>query len=74
MEVQVAAVNASGHNAIMKTTQTPRKPAAPKLIPCGPDRRLSREELLAEDARFLALMSRGPKARKNSVKLVREGR
>lgn len=46
----------------------------PKWVACGPDRRMSREEILAEDALFLSRMKRGAKAAQGAVALVREGR
>lgn len=65
---------------------SPRKPALAeskpaagsarrtKLINCGTNRQLSRAELMAEDAAFLARMSGGSRTPKNAVELVREGR
>lgn len=45
-----------------------------KFITCGTSRQLSRAELMAEDAAFLARMSGGAKATKSAVDLVKEGR
>jgi len=69
-----------------RTSTSPRKRAAdggkpaaatipaPKLAVCGTGRRLTREQLMAEDAAFLARMKGGARARKGAVELVREGR
>jgi len=60
---------------IRSMTSTPmRQTRVAKLISYGSDRRPTRAALMAEDGRFLALMSQGAKSRKSSVKLVREGR
>ncbi|MDH4455439.1 MAG: hypothetical protein QE570_19905 [Verrucomicrobiota bacterium] len=70
----------------MKTLTLPAKPSrgvgsrivstarAPKLVACGADRKWSREELIAEEAAFLARIGTGSKSAKTSVQLVREGR
>ncbi len=66
------------HSPAMKATlSTPKASgtqARSKLILSGTARRMTREQILAEDANFLALMRGGRKAAKSSVKLVREGR
>jgi len=66
------------HSPAMKATlSTPKASgtqARSKLILSGTARRMTREQILAEDATFLALMRGGRKAAKSSVKLVREGR
>jgi hypothetical protein len=70
----------------MKTLTLPAKPSRgvgswivstsrlPKLVVCGADRKWSQEELMAEEAAFLARIGKGARPAKTSVQLVREGR
>lgn len=46
----------------------------PKFISCGTNRQLTRAEIMAEDAAYLARMSGGEQASRNAIELVREGR
>ena len=48
------------------------KPA--RLVVCGPAKRMTRDEIMAEDAAFLQKMQGDHLAAKTSVELVREGR
>jgi hypothetical protein len=75
-----------GMATLSTTAKSPRKQvrSAPKasgsiarssrLVVCGTNRQLTRDELMAEDAAFLSRMKGGAKATQSSVDLVREGR
>ncbi|MBE7496507.1 MAG: hypothetical protein HS117_16305 [Verrucomicrobiaceae bacterium] len=55
-------------------SRPPRKPRAAKLIRCGPDRKMTLAEILAEDAQFMRQMGTPSRAKINSTKMIRAGR
>lgn len=46
----------------------------PKLIVCGPARRMTREQIKADDAAFLEKMRGGRRSTQSAIELVRAGR